>query len=83
MTKRMTASWHSDNNGDAKPSEYVGQEYFHPKTGHLYHVTGFGVDSERGLWLLAYVRVGEEDGFTYHHTIRDFQREGRFLKVKT
>ena len=82
MTLVMTETWHKDASGRTRPNDYVGKMYFHPKTQRLYTVTGFGVDSERELWLLHYVRCHDEEGFTYHHTIGDFTREGRFVEVK-
>jgi hypothetical protein len=82
-------TWHSDSKG-IKPSQHliqhVGRRYFHPKTGHIYIITGISFDSERELWMINY-RNEESDGeentdFDFSHLPEDFFREGRFLAVK-
>ena len=81
----LTQTFHKDADGNCKPDEFVGNTYFHPKTQHLYKVTGYGIDSEREVWLLQYERL-DEDGdtcsFKFFHTIANFTREGRFRQVK-
>lgn len=81
---KLTETWHKDANGDARPDSFIDKTYFHPGTQHLYRVSGFGVDSERSLWLLHYRRLigGQREGLAFHHTISDFTREGRFIEVK-
>lgn len=82
----MTDTFHKDADGNSNPHKFVGKKYFHPKTGHLYQVTGFGIDAQREVWILQYERVMSivpaQDSWAYFHTIKDFTREGRFLEVK-
>lgn len=82
----MTETWHKDKEGFVRPDRYVGKKYFHPKTGKLYEVVGFGIDSQRELWLVHYRQTASTvdgfEGFTFTHTIAEFIREGRFLEVK-
>lgn len=80
---RMEANWHKDADGQTHPDEFVGKQFFHPKTGHLYEVTGYGIDSQREVWLLFYKDTSSRGSdFTFCHTITDFKREGRFMQVK-
>lgn len=82
---RLTAPWQKDSHGDIRPTDYVGKQYFHPRTGTLYEVHDYGIDAERGLWLLFYRKVHAKDdvgAFTFAHTIGDFTLVGRFLEVK-
>lgn len=79
---RMTETWHADADKNTRPDKFVGKQYFHPKTGHLYRVIGHGIDAQREVWVLFYVQVSEEYDFTFVHTINDFCRVGRFLEVK-
>lgn len=79
---RMDADWHKDADGHARPDQFSGKQFFHPKTGHLYEVTGYGIDAERELWLLHYRQVGTVPSYLFTHTISDFTRRGRFLEVK-
>lgn len=82
----LTATFHTDADQQSKPERFRGKKYFHPKTGHLYVVTGFRIDSQREVWLLDYELVCDDrpthEQFAYSHTIKDFTREGRFLEVK-
>lgn len=84
----MRRTFDKDEDGSSKPDSFVGKKYFHPKTGHLYRVTGYSIDAQRELWVLHYERIydttppASENVFTYIHTIADFTRVGRFLEVK-
>lgn len=60
-----------------------GSRWFHPKTGHVYEVTGLSFYAESGRWMVNYRREdpGESDPIVYSHFPEDFHREGRFLRI--
>ena len=73
-------TFHLDAEKNKAPIEAVEKKYFHPKTASVYQVTGYAFDAERGLWLVLYQRLG--DPTTFAHTVRDWNREGRFVEIK-
>ena len=86
MTKKTLFIHEADKAGMTAPTEMLKKTYFHSKSGHLYTVTGVIFDAERGRWMLRYKQVnteGETFGVEFSHLPEDFNREGRFLEVKS
>ena len=73
---------------DRWPSSFrslIGEKFFHPKTGHVYHVHGVAFQSELDRWQVVYQRTtmgGVKSGPIFTHFYEDFTREGRFLQIK-